>query len=58
MVEIEWIKDERGEVYLPRRGCKITCNGGIVLASAMLNEDAYNKLIKQVDDKQMGKAVL
>lgn len=58
MVEIEWIKDERGEVYLPRRGCKITCNGGVVLASVMLNEDAYNKLIKQVDDKQMGKAIL
>lgn len=58
MVEIEWIKDERGEVYLPRRGCKITCNGGIVLASVMLNEDTYNKLIEQVDDKQMGKAIL
>ena len=58
MTEIEWIKDERGEVYLPRRGRKITCNGGIVLASVMLNEDAYNKLIEQVDDKQMGKAIL
>ena len=58
MTEIEWIKDERGEVYLPRRGRKITCNGGIVLASVMLNEDAYNKLIEQVDDKQMGKAIV
>lgn len=58
MVEIEWIKDERGEVYVPRRGCKITCNSGIVLASVMLNKGAYSKLIKQVDDKQMGKATL
>ena len=58
MVEIEWIKDERGEVYLPRRGCKIKRNDGIVLASVMLNEDAYSKLIKQVDDKKMGKAIL
>lgn len=58
MVEIEWIKDERGEVYIPRRGTKITCNGGIVLASVALDDDAYDKLIWQVDDKQMGKAIL
>lgn len=58
MIEIEWIKDERGEVYVPRRGCKITCNGGVVLASVMLNKDAYSKLIEQVDDKQIGKAIL
>lgn len=56
MVEIEWIKDERGEVYLPRRGCKITCNSGIVLASVALNSTAYNKLLEQINDKQMGKA--
>lgn len=56
MVEIEWIKDERGEVYIPRRGTKITCNGGIVLASVALNEDAYKKLIEQVTDKRLGTA--
>lgn len=56
MVEIEWIKDERGEVYISRRGTKITCNGGIVLASVALNDDAYNKLLKQISDKQMGTA--
>lgn len=55
---VEWIKDERGEAYIPRRGTKITCNGGIVLASVALNDNAYNKLLKQINDKQMGKATL
>lgn len=60
MTEIEWIKDERGEVYVPRRGYKITCNDGIVLASVRLNETVHAKLMRQVDksDKQLGKAVL
>lgn len=53
---LEWIKDERGEVYIPRRGNKITCNSGIVLASVALNSTAYNKLLEQINDKQMGKA--
>ena len=56
MAKIEWIKDERGEVYIPRLGTKITCNGGVVLASVALNSTAYNKLLKQINDKQMGKA--
>lgn len=55
---VEWIKDERGEVYIPRRGDKITCNSGIVLASVALNSTAYNKLLEQINDKQMGKAIL
>lgn len=60
MVELEWLKDERGEVYIPRRGCKITCNDGIVLASVMLNETAYAKLMSQVNksDKRIGVAIL
>lgn len=52
---IEWIKDERGEIYIPRQGNKITCNDGLVLASVRLNETAYSKLLKQINDKQMGK---
>lgn len=55
---VEWIKDERGEVYIPRRGNKITCNGGIVLASVALNDEAYKKLAKQINDKPMGVATL
>lgn len=58
MAKIEWIKDERGEVYIPRLGAKITCNSGIVLASVALNSTAYNKLMEQVGDKQVGEAII